>query len=256
MSAYKQKLVGVVKVNGRILREDNDVVYLPFGSEYSILLKNLESRRSLVKIFIDGQEVTKGGLVLNPNSNVELERFIDDLNTGNKFKFIQKTEKIVEHRGDKIDDGMIRIEYRFEKFKPITIGEHHLNTRYYDYEPIGSYWPMYGSANPFIRGFSGLGSCEGNSSVAMATPTYSCNINSNEGITVKGSESNQSFNYVNMNEMEENSFVIVLRLKGYNGEKEVEKPFIVQDKLECSSCGTKSKSNIKYCPECGTFLTR
>ncbi len=44
---YKQNFVVVVKCNGKILREqDSDVVYLPFGAEYSILLKNKDSRRT------------------------------------------------------------------------------------------------------------------------------------------------------------------------------------------------------------------
>ena len=38
---YNEKLVASVKCNGKVLREDKDTVYLPFGSEYSILLKNM-----------------------------------------------------------------------------------------------------------------------------------------------------------------------------------------------------------------------
>ena len=53
---YQDKFVVSVKVNGKVLREhDKDHVYLPFGSEYSILLKNLESRKALVTINIDGK---------------------------------------------------------------------------------------------------------------------------------------------------------------------------------------------------------
>ena len=38
---YHKKLVASIRTNGKILREFKDTVYLPFGSEYSILLKNL-----------------------------------------------------------------------------------------------------------------------------------------------------------------------------------------------------------------------
>ena len=37
---YLQKLAVAVKVNGKVLREVGDTVYIPFGSEYSILIKN------------------------------------------------------------------------------------------------------------------------------------------------------------------------------------------------------------------------
>ena len=57
------------------------------------------------------------------------------MSRGNKFKFIQKTDKIIGHRGDNIDDGMIRVEYRYEKHPDvhITTWEHHHID--YDYSP-------------------------------------------------------------------------------------------------------------------------
>ena len=74
---YHQKLVACVKVDGKILRESGDSVSIPFGSEYSILLKNLNTVRVQVKVSIDGTEATEGTwLVIQPNSSVELERFI------------------------------------------------------------------------------------------------------------------------------------------------------------------------------------
>lgn len=57
---YHQKLVCCVKVGGKVLRESGDSVNIPFGSEYSILLKNLNSVRIQAKVFIDGQDATEG----------------------------------------------------------------------------------------------------------------------------------------------------------------------------------------------------
>ncbi len=45
---YKENFVLVVKCKGEILRERDGIVTLPFGSEYSILMKNLDHRRALV----------------------------------------------------------------------------------------------------------------------------------------------------------------------------------------------------------------
>ena len=114
---YAEKFVAVVKCAGKILREHDGVVSLPFGAEYSILLKNLSNRKALVKIEIDGREVTGGGLIIPHTFGnvVELERFVDndDLNKGYKFKFIQKTKDVQELRGDKVDDGLIKVEWWF-----------------------------------------------------------------------------------------------------------------------------------------------
>ena len=52
---YESKLAAAVKVKGRVLREFKDTVKIPFGSEYSILLKNLNTARALINVFIDGE---------------------------------------------------------------------------------------------------------------------------------------------------------------------------------------------------------
>jgi len=54
----------------------------------------------------------------------------------------------------------------------------------------------------------------------------------------------------------EESSVIVIKLMGMQQGPGVvvEEPITVKTKLECSSCGLKSKSSFKFCPGCGTFL--
>jgi len=130
---YNEKLVAVIKCNGRVLREETDVVTLSFNSEYSILIKNLDSRKAVVKVSIDGQDVLSGNsLVIEPNREIELEGFMNGSIAKNRFKFIQKTKEISDFRGDRVDDGIIRIEYWFEKYveKIKVIQEY-------------NYWPTY-----------------------------------------------------------------------------------------------------------------
>lgn len=38
---YSNQLVAAVKCKGKIMREKKGNIFLPFGSEYSILIKNL-----------------------------------------------------------------------------------------------------------------------------------------------------------------------------------------------------------------------
>lgn len=120
---YESKLVASLKANGKILREFKDTVYIPFGSEYSFLLKNLNTKRALVNVFIDGDNMTPGGLVLNAGQEIDLERSIKggNLKEGNRFKFIERTQAIEDGpRGVKLEDGLVRIEFQFEK-PPVSI---------------------------------------------------------------------------------------------------------------------------------------
>ena len=118
---YQNKLVASLKANGKILREFKDTVYCPFGAEYSILLKNLNTVRAIVHVFIDGESMIPDGLVLNAGQEVDLERSIKNgnLNEGNRFKFIERTGRVEQHRGVKLEDGIIRIEYQFEMPRPV-----------------------------------------------------------------------------------------------------------------------------------------
>ena len=119
---YQSKLVASLKANGRILREFKDTVYIPFGSEYSILLKNLNTTRAIVNVYIDGTNIVEGGLVLNAGQEVDLERSIvnGNLSAGNKLKFIERTSAIENGpRGVKLEDGLIRIEFQFEAPRPV-----------------------------------------------------------------------------------------------------------------------------------------
>jgi hypothetical protein len=112
---YNNSLAVAVKNKGNVLREDGNKVFIPFGEEYSVLIKNLNTKKALVNVEIDGREAISG-LIVDANSSTELERFFqDNLNKGNKFKFIEKTKEIEDFRGNKVDDGLIRVEFQFEK---------------------------------------------------------------------------------------------------------------------------------------------
>ena len=119
---YNQKLVASIKANGRILREYKDQVFVKFGSEYSILLKNLNTVRAIVNVFVDGENAVPGGLVIDPGRSVDLERWIKNgnLTEGNRFRFIERTAAVEEGpRGIKEEDGLIRVEYQFELPRPV-----------------------------------------------------------------------------------------------------------------------------------------
>ena len=302
------KFVAVITCNGKILRdfkndEDNYQVKLPFGSEYGIRLKNLNTTKCAFSVYIDGEDVLNGSrIILNPNESHDLEGFMDNNIVKNKFKFIEKTKKISEYRGDKIDDGMIRIEYQFEK-KPAVIEKKPIVEPWKYPYTWNEEWTVSNSDDrpEKFRGFSISQDSTDNDSLGEEPtskgiyngPTshegspcninLSCNTNysrqnvnarmqtnsvirsmsnsqpepeNEDGITVKGSQTNVQYKTGWLGEMEEVKHVMVLTLSGYKeeGKKKVAKAITVKDKIKCPTCGTKNKSSNKFCSECGTSL--
>lgn len=273
---FNANLVAVIKNKGRILRETrgngnaitNDRVYIPFGAEYTVLLKNLHTQKALVTVEIDGREAISD-LIVHPNSSVELERFFEgDMNKGHKFKFIEKTDRIRDHRGDKVEDGIVRITYQFEQ-----------PSYWYKIDtwdlPKRKYWDEYlGPCNDF-GGTGGTISDSINNNITytsagsnffdqdqMIKDTFDqirsanyCNQVNEDGITVEGDYSNQSFVYGAIGALEPEVHCINIELKGHKPNKgPVQKPVTVKTKLKCDYCGRMNRSKNKFCPECGAAL--
>jgi hypothetical protein len=229
---YFNKMVAVVKNGNKIFRENGDIVYMPFGSEYSLSFKNLHTTKAVVSVSIDGEDVLDNSeLIVKPNQRVDLEGFLKGNNVTHKFKFIEKTEEISDFRGDRIDDGIILIKFKFEKKMSIFSN----NVLIRKFTPNYSNFPDY--------------CCN---TVCCTDKLASCSTD--DGITVHGSESNQSFTNGNIGLLEEEEHTIVFRLKGMTKNNCIEKPVYTKTKLQCSSCGRLWKSNNKFCSNCGTAL--
>jgi len=258
---YNNNLIACIKVDGKVLREKNSSVELPFGTEYTIMLKNLNSKRAVVNIEIDGQDIGNGDrLVINPNESLNLERYIT---SNHRFKFIEKTEEISDYRGDRPDDGLIRISYSFEKDKPNYVSP---------WTPWYSQWYKSNEVTYDTHTNTPISKSSYTSCDVGDWTTQDCvyknesdsdnkvNLNciNNSGITVPGSKSNQQFEHINNIETENEIHVIVLSLVGCKKQNDqivtVQRPILVQTKLTCPTCGKKCPSNDNFCPRCGTAL--
>ena len=258
---YKDRFIAVIKYNNKVLREIDDVVKLPFDSEYSILLKNLESKKAVVSISIDGEDVLDGNsIIVEPDSNLELKGFMKHMSLTNRFKFIRKTKEISDYRGDRLDDGIVRVEFRFERKKVEECRKIYCNiicSVCHSHPCIcnSTLWT-------YTDGYDSTFYCNSKtfkgSDNMIYTSSFSvdnCLPSDDEGLTVKGSEINQGFVYGSTDDLEESSSIIILRLKGTkSGGKKVKKALTVKSKVRCSTCGRKSKSGVKFCSNCGTFL--
>ena len=249
---YHNKLVASLKANGKILREFKDTVYIPFGSEYSFLLKNLNTKRALVNVFIDGEDMTPGGLVLNEGQEVDLERSIKNgnLTEGNRFKFIERTGSVEKHRGIKLEDGLVRIEYQFELYE--TKYQSFFNSNILRGQTYDSH---YGTTTGDWA--SPMGATYSATNVSLNSLNISAQAQSlnDVGITVPGSKSTQSFTTTTMGVLESQKHTIVLKLLGETADNEpVRKPVTVKHKPKCVTCGKQNKATAKFCTECGTAL--
>lgn len=231
---YGNKLAAAIKVNGKVLREFRDTVYIPFGSEYTILVKNLNITRAVVNVYIDGDNAVPNGLVLNGGQEIELERSIinGNLREGNRFKFVERTGAVEAHRGVKLEDGLIRIEHQFELPRAI----------------VNTPWISASGANTFSYPQGSVLRGTGMYDINCSTTSYSAN---DAGITVPGSHSSQSFQTTTVGLLESACHNMVIRLLG--GEA-VKQAVTVKHKPKCVTCGKQNKATAKFCQECGTAL--
>ena len=278
---YESKMVCCLKANGKILREFKDTVYVPFGTEYSILIKNLNSLRAIVNITIDGTVVVPGGLVVNANQEIDLERFVKDMSNGNKFKFIERSASVEAGRGIKSEDGLIRISFEYAKPTPVqqpSWGQ----TSFPHYPPgvrgfnnigsisgsLGNFTNIGGSlrsvdyskgefvksmASASIDSYCSLNNIKASSAVHDGMATMDCSVN-DVGITVPGSLSEQKFVTVSDFVTESEEHVIILRILGETDNAPIVEPITVKAKPKCTTCNKINKATSKFCANCGTSL--
>jgi hypothetical protein len=247
---YKNKFIVVIKNKGKVLREfSGNVVKLPFGSDYSIALKNKNSVKVLVEVFVDGKDVLDGNsIIVDSNQTTELKGFMRGSTVKNKFRFIEKTDEISKFRGDLIEDGLIEVKYSFEKpvFRNSWVSYHAPLTEYY-----GGSTDMFGPPSSY--------------QVSSYVPSRSYQVRScardvNEsGITVPGVETRQDFQegIIGVTGLQTS---IIINLKGETKStsktkrKRVKRPITVKAKICCPTCGRRWKSSMKYCGNCSTYL--
>lgn len=254
---YNSKLIVVIKNRGKVLREfQGNVVRLPFGSDYSIYLKNKDTmRKALVKVTVDGQDVLDGSqIIVDQNSATELKGFMKGSTVKNKFRFIEKTKEISEYRGNFIEDGLIEVAYRFEEYsdfrwdRPINYGR-----------PIDT--KFMSSSIPRAKGICDTTSTFYSSGQELTRNVISSCVN-DSGITVPGAETHQGFVTGNIDTLESITHNIIIHLKGklvtkknkIKAKKRIKRPITVKTKVRCSTCGRRWKSSMKYCGNCSTYL--
>ena len=223
-------------------------LYLNDGDLFEIELFNPKSNRVLAKIWLNGEEISGSGIIVNPGQRIFLERFIDSNN-----KFIYKTYDV--------EDTSVALEaIRSNGDIEVKFYDEYFNTTYYN----PTYW--YGS-NPIYVGANYYG---GNLTTSTGGLTignnisYTSDVSSSYSTNVAGSlATNKSIETgrVEKGESSKQSFETSYGSFNYYTTREVNykilpissKPIEGKDlKKYCTECGKKVKESFKFCPTCGT----
>lgn len=187
MMAFANQYVASIIYKNKIQREFNKdgqrTVQLPFDSEYSIRVQNKNSFKASVDILIDGISIFSSGktLILNPFQTVDMERFVNDLNSGSKFKYVNLQKAIAEGHQDPSskDFGVVSIVYTPELVRNTILT--YTTPVYHDYN------------NPIFRSVGNSFTTNSVQTSFTSAVSATINVDTSVGGTVEGSKSNQQF---------------------------------------------------------------
>lgn len=281
---YSNKFVACVKADGKVLREKGEEVFMPFGSEYTLWFKNENDRKVQIDVSIDGTDVLFGkALLLGAGETIDLKGFVRDIDGDDNraFKFITKTQQISDFRGDKIEDGLIKIKYTFEREQTQeTVYRNIVTNRFYnDYYTSNTPYTFGSNQYPTTKGgysgdinasYSSFDTLGDDTPIATASTSYDTPVSkgvtrgmargidfepsADPGITVEGSATNQSFQTGHIGPLESKTHTMIFQLKGLTETEVVEEPITVKTKKQCTTCGKLWSGNYEYCPNDGTYL--
>ena len=275
MSVYVDGIVQSEKSNG--------VVTIPFECEYSLHFVNKHNRRAVVKIYIDGSNVSGGGYVINSHSTLNIQRHSDQ---DRAFKFVDldsKEAKIAGKSGSNKDKTKGTIEARFYLEKklpqqPIVIEKHHHHHHDYDpwvkpYQPYDPYRPYKPYQPVWINSQTddniGYNCQTGGSTLRCSSICSSLNSQGeqktssivkslsnilSDGCTVKGNSTGQSFYNIDI-DLEDTYTSLKLFLQGYKVNN-IKKAIRAGGVRYCDECGAQElKKNSNFCHICGNRFT-
>lgn len=226
----------------------NNDIYLNDGELFEIELFNPKSSRVLTKIWLNGQEITASGIILNPGQRIFLERFIDSNN-----KFIYKTYE-VENTNESLNaiqqNGNIEVKFYNEFFTTLPAFPSYQPTIWYGTTPpnhTGGYYYDNNTVFTISNNSIGLGGLGRTTTTSFSKNITPISDSVETGRVEKGDSSNQSFetSYGNFNSVPTKE--VRYKILPYSS-----KPIEVKDlKKYCTECGKSLKDTFKFCPSCG-----
>jgi zinc-ribbon domain len=261
----------ITKKKSRLKVYNGHIVFLNDKDNFEFEIHNPTNKTVLCKIKLNGSYISTGGIVLRPGQRVFLERFLD---TNNKFEFSTYTVEDTSENRSAIDlNGDVSVEFYDEQDVRNLF---HLNNRtiygngiYYG-NHTHNYNPLLGTTISTTGGVT-----YGTTSVSTfndSNATYTSSINTGAimkdlkdrglyserkgkksletGRVEKGEQSNQTFT----NSYEQFHYYTSHTIQFKIQPKSTKNINVEEIRQYCTECGTKMKSNYKFCPSCGNKI--
>ncbi len=286
----RKKIYPTTGTNSKDKITNNYSIYLNDGQKFEIELYNPTSEEIAAQIYINGNNIHTSGIILKPNERIFLERYIDEdkafvfesLVVEESNNSLQKLQQLLKNIG-KVS---VTFHKKIEETKwneyiiPNRVEHHYYNYKHYPYYYDNVVWcsaigTSTASGIAGTTGGYGLAGINANNSIQSSTTDskYSkdygnrshvseCkseginasnnNLQSSLGIVGKGEETGQeihnaySINKFNIESFYELSFQLLS-----TKDKAVE---VGELRSYCTGCGTKLKTNWKFCSSCGTKI--
>lgn len=220
---YRNKFVVVVIVDGKIQQETaSGTCEIPFGSQYTIRLRNRNSKRAVCNLYIDGENVSGGGFIIEANSHVDIER---PVHSNRKFLFDSIDSENAYDQGknahfENYNHGLIEAKFALERvYQPYyTPNSYTLNSGLNNPNLLvtGAINSNHlHDAQPPISGTIKYGSdCFSSKSLLRSNNMQITSTSANfAGVTLEGDKSNQTFTTTNF--VDDGDWTTVrLRLRG------------------------------------------
>ena len=247
----------ITKKKSRLKVYNGHSVFLNDKDNFEFEIHNPKQKSVLVKIKLNGEYISTSGVVLRPGQRVFLERFLD---SNNKFEFSTYEVNNTSENRSAIDlNGDVRIEF-YDEQESVRNNFLHLNSQtVYGTGINNTPYPYYGTT---LSTTGGVGYSTTTSTYNASNSTFTSSVNSVDlniprskksietGRVEKGDTSKQNFtnSYQDFkyNTCHEIAFKI-LPLSTKNKTTEDIRQY-------CTECGTKTKTNFKFCPSCGNKL--
>jgi hypothetical protein len=265
----------ITKKKSRLKVYNGHVVFLNDKDNFEFEIHNPKNKTVLCKIKLNGEYISTSGVVLRPGQRVFLERFLD---SNNKFEFSTYDVKDTSENRSAIDlNGDVLVEFYDEQ----EISNNFLisnRTNYGSGIVYGSrtndYIPKFGTTISTTGGVYNTTTTTYNTSNAIFTSSVSSDTfrskfdtsktllsgkpnslkkknNSIEtGRIEKGEQSNQNFT----NSYEQFYYHTSHTIKFKIQPTSTKNVSVEEIRQYCTECGTKMKSNYKFCPSCGNKL--
>ena len=221
----------------------NNKVFMNNNTEFEIEIFNPTQEKLGIIFEINGKKISNNHLIIKPGQRIYLDRHIEE-----KSKLLYSTYTIenIEDlnivKNAILNNGKIVIYF----YKENNLSNYNLNYYTNDYYTNSDY---YTNTAPLCKSNTFYDTLIN----SYNSRSYKRSLASEKietGTIEKGSKSDQSFDYINVDLNYFSYYNITYLIEPLSN-----KPLEPKDLIRyCTNCGTKSKKNDNYCSKCGTKL--